>query len=95
MGYYEKQDENLVGEFRYSPMNFESYMIATLYSRLSRLKPLEVILDISHGVNYMPTMALRAVRSSIYAYLLYGAPADRIRLLVLNSEPVIKGYKGP
>ena len=95
VGYYEKQDENLVGEFRYSPMNFESYMIATLYSRLSRLKPLEVILDISHGVNYMPTMALRAVRSSIYAYLLYGAPADRIRLLVLNSEPVIKGYKGP
>ncbi len=47
---------------------------------------IEVVLDITHGINYMPTLTYRALREilGIFAY------SFKVRLKVLNAEPYIR-----
>ena len=58
-----------------------------LFKRLEQWSPDAVVLDISHGVNYFPTLALEAVERAVAAY----SALERrcVGLAVCNSDPVL------
>lgn len=79
-------------EFRGHPYDFRIKLLSDLLS--SYLKPYEeVILDMTHGINYMPATALQAVED--YTRILSFKKAIReggsvnITLRILNSDPLI------
>lgn len=59
-------------------------------SDLQNAEPLEVYLDLTHGINFMPTLTYRALHNllGIAAYL------DDVTITVLNSEPFPQGFFG-
>jgi CRISPR-associated protein Csx1 len=62
------------------------FLIDEMYRRLERLAPDAVVLDVTHGINYMPLFARHAVYTVSKAlYVRRGAPRC---LLVVNSDPV-------
>ena len=75
--------------YRYvgSPMNTLVALEYIVFKKLLDYKPDAVILDISHGINYLPTIAYHALsRCVIY----YSALEDKeIVSLTVNSDPII------
>jgi CRISPR-associated protein Csx1 len=67
--------------------NARFILVNELYSLLRQWGPDAVVLDITHGVNYMPALAYGAVRtiSKVLNYM-YERPSC---FLVLNSDPVM------
>ena len=55
----------------------------------SREKRIEVYLDITHGVNYMPVLA----RATLYHILSSIGIFLNVKLVVLNSDPVVQSLK--
>jgi len=73
--------------FRSDPQKeFLPLLIYELYSRLLDVNGgLEVALDISHGINFMPTLAYRAVTE--VAAALAVARAEQVKLRVYQADP--------
>jgi len=75
-----------------SPLNYYYGLLVHLYEYLTNTgRDVEtVILDISHGVNFMPVLGFRAVVEALKLYLV-SSGKDKIRLIVFNSDPMIPG----
>jgi CRISPR-associated protein Csx1 len=65
---------------------YRSYTHITAYNKLMQQKPTEIIMDLSHGVNYMPTYLRQTTETAIASYVL--ATGNTVKLLVYNSDPV-------
>jgi CRISPR-associated protein Csx1 len=65
---------------------YRSYTHITAYNKLMQQKPTEIIMDLSHGVNYMPTYLRQTTETAIASYVL--AAGNTVKLLVYNSDPV-------
>ncbi|MEB2836916.1 MAG: CRISPR-associated DxTHG motif protein [Desulfurococcales archaeon] len=73
-----------------SPLNMQALLELHLTWRLGELKPDAIILDISHGVNYMPALALRALER---VSVLHASLRGPISVAVVQSDPVAEGSK--
>jgi len=82
---------------RWSTCNTENYT-SSVFSQLLRIfeeeKPTRVIVDITHGVNYMPYLAVTAVEKAFKTYVLSemlgsgsGRKGKSYSILVVNSDP--------
>ncbi len=72
--------------FRGSPLNTFTAMFFSFSKRLREVNPDVVVLDISHGVNYLPTLAREAIAKAIE---FYSALSGReIVFAIVNSDPV-------
>jgi len=83
----------LPGVGYYSGYRFEGFLenakfvlMKELYEELSAYKPNVVVLDITHGVNYMPTLTYNAV--TMLAKSLYVTEGLPKQVVILNSDPV-------
>jgi len=76
-----------------SPSDFYYYIFMKLASTLLTLikkggvKDLTIHLDISHGINYMPTLT-RAIITELIPIVATYANLQRTKLVIYNSEPV-------
>ncbi|MDK6029524.1 CRISPR-associated CARF protein Csx1 [Ignisphaera sp. 4213-co] len=85
-------DRNVVTRFCGSLNDFYAYVLTSLYKTLKRFalsgkgEEIEIHLDLTHGVNYMPTMVYKAVRdvSSLLASVL------NTSIHIYNSDPYVK-----
>jgi len=85
----------LPGVGHYNGYRFESFLenakfvlMKELYEELSAYKPSVVVLDISHGVNYMPTMTYSVIAMLGRAlYVTEGLPRQ---VVTLNSDPPVR-----
>jgi CRISPR-associated protein Csx1 len=75
--------------YRASPDHILAELVLGLWRQVKELgKPggkLEVMLDVTHGVNFMPTISLHAVRLVANVALLYGY--DQVEISVWNATP--------
>jgi|GEM_PF-654071 len=76
--------------FNGNPHNFFSYLYYSLAKTAATIaqkthEPLEIYVDITHGINYMTMMTYRAIKDicSVLAYFL------DITFIVLNSDPYV------
>ncbi len=81
--------------FRCIMNNYTSYILANLVNRIVREDPTTILLDITHGINYMPLLTSEAVRAAIELSVLRksaisGGKNTEIRLIYLNSDPYIQ-----
>ena len=83
----------LPGVGYYSGYRFEGFLenakfvlMKELYEELSVYKPSVVVLDITHGINYMPTLTYNAV--TMLAKSLYVTEGLPKQVVTLNSDPV-------
>lgn len=53
-----------------------------------KLEPERVVLDVSHGINYMPILAYHALRLAAAAYVFLNG-IDELEILYYNSDPVL------
>jgi CRISPR-associated protein Csx1 len=60
-----------------------------ILNSLKEMKPQAIILDLSHGLNYMPVYTRLATEDAVISYLVNEAKDEKLRLIVYNSEPVI------
>ncbi len=72
------------------PSNYYFGLLTHLYSYLINNENAinTVLLDISHGINFMPVLGFRAVVEAIKLYMIERS-RKKTRLIVLNSDPVI------
>jgi len=85
----------LPGVGYYNGYRFESFLenakfvlVKELYEELSAYKPSVVVLDITHGLNYMPTLTYNAVTMLGRAlYVTEGLPRQ---VVTLNSDPPVR-----
>jgi CRISPR-associated protein Csx1 len=85
----------LPGVGHYNGYRFENFLenakfvlMKELYEELSAYKPSVVVLDISHGVNYMPTMTYSVIAMLGRAlYVTEGLPRQ---VVTLNSDPPVR-----
>lgn len=80
--------------FRCNMNNYTSYIFANLLNRIVREDPTTILLDITHGINYMPLLTSEAVRAAIELSVfqksaMRGGKNAEIRLIYLNSDPYI------
>ncbi len=69
-----------------SPLNMQALLEIHLAERLQQLRPDALVLDISHGINYMPALSLRVLeRLLVFHTALRGEP---ISVAVMQSDPV-------
>ncbi len=82
-GTISKIDGRVVGK----PRDFYYMMLYTMTNLLKKHPRKRVLLDTTHGVNYMPTLAYQAVKEALS---LVGPPTgkDDAKLEVYNSDPV-------
>lgn len=73
--------------YRASPLTARTALEYKLYKTLRGFKPDAVILDLSHGVNYLPAIAFQALRRSLNAYA--AIEGERPAYAVMNSDPVM------
>ena len=73
---------------------YPAYIYWKAYEELSDLgmgKNLKVIIDLTHGVNYMPFLAYQSIA---LASMLYSAiNKAKVKLIVYNSDPFVEGMK--
>ena len=99
VGVYRRDRSGIIAEFTGSPLNYYYGLLFDLYSRLSRRRLSgkcvdTIVLDVSHGVNFMPILGFNAVIEAVKLYSL--ETQSSVRLVVLNSDPVTPGVQaGP
>ncbi len=72
--------------FESSLENTKFVLMNRLYEVLKKELPDAVVLDITHGVNYLPAITISALSEVVKAlYVMYGRPRC---LLIVNSDPV-------
>lgn len=74
-------------DFRGSPQNALAAMELDLYNRLLKHKPEAVVLDVSHGVNFLPVLAVTALRRAVEVYS--AEEGKEVSSAVVNSDPVL------
>jgi len=86
-GVFSKRESGRQIIFRSDPQKeFLPLLIYELYDRLLNVDgELEVVLDISHGINFMPTLAYRAVTE--VAAALAVARTEQVKLRVYQADP--------
>jgi CRISPR-associated protein Csx1 len=72
--------------FRGSPLVTLLWLEYSLYQLVEKLRPQCVVLDVSHGINYVPLLALLAARWALRAYS--ALSGNDVSLAVVNSDPV-------
>jgi len=77
--------ENEVPPARYYPNLLETLLAYSLYEELKGTKEEEVVLDITHGINYLPTLAFNTIYKLVS---LLG-----LKLTVMNFVPVDSRYQ--
>ena len=80
---------------QFNPM--ESYIAEVailILSKLLEVKPDRVIIDLSHGINYMPASFYQAAKIATQAYIVAEPERKQIELTYINSEPVTPGESG-
>ncbi len=83
-----ESDKEKYYEFIGSPQNTALVLELDLFDKLNEIKPSAIILDISHGINYLPVIAVDAV---LRATKVYSALTNKsIPIAILNSDPVIE-----
>lgn len=92
-GRYKRSDGRAVGEFRGDTGLYYAYVLATLCSRLLKHKPDTLVVDTTHGINYVTSIGLQAALRAAEAYS--AAAGDNLRVVVVNSEPVYNGAEDP
>ena len=76
-----------------SPMEiYRAEAMAHLASMLTTVEAEELVVDLTHGINYMPTALLEAARTAALAYAV--AEEKTLSLTVVNSEPYPLGATG-
>jgi len=77
------------GLFEGAMEDFYAYILYRLVEGISNLiaDELEICLDLTHGINFMPTLTYRAVKELAGIIAL----AANVRLRVYNSEPYVRG----
>jgi len=78
--------------FRCNINNYTSHLLANLVNNIMREHPTTILLDITHGINYMSLLTSEAVRAAIELSVLWkaaisGEKNTEIRLIHLNSDP--------
>lgn len=78
-------------EFKGSPTDYYYAMLKEILETLKKDSNTEIVLDLTHGVNYMPSLTLKAVEeaASITSLLKTLKHRREVRLSVYNSDPVI------
>ena len=71
-----------------SPHLYAAHAYVEVLKRLLELRPKKLLLDVSHGINYMPLMAYRAVVEAAYTYTIL--EGSSLNLIVYNSDPVLE-----
>ncbi|MEM0311460.1 MAG: TM1812 family CRISPR-associated protein [Ignisphaera sp.] len=72
--------------YRGSPLNTYAALLIDLADALNCVDPDLVVLDISHGVNYLPVLGREAVHKSIRLYS--ALRGKKVVVAVVNSDPV-------
>ncbi len=68
--------------------SYEAEVFAVMFNRLIELEPENVVVDLTHGINYMPATFYEAAKTATEAYSVYSN--KDVRLIYLNSEPYSK-----
>lgn len=89
VGAYRRRRDGLAAEFAGSPANYYYGLLVDLYRRLSGSGADTVVLDVSHGVNFMPVLGFKAAAEAVRLYAL--ERGEEVRLIALNSDPVTPG----
>ena len=71
---------------------YRAEAMAHLASELTKTGADELVVDLTHGINYMPTALLEAARTAALAYAV--AEEKPVSLTVVNSEPYPLGATG-
>lgn len=79
-------DSGRVFKYSNSPLLFSFLFEYIVFKSLLELKPDAVILDITHGVNYMPSLAIRSIERPVKVYS--ALSSKEVGLAVTNSDPV-------
>lgn len=78
------------GSFRVSPLDTYAWIMYGLYTKISEAlaknEEIEVVIDLTHGINYLHTLTYRAAREILH----HAAFAAETRLKVVNSDPYIE-----
>ncbi|MGC8607513.1 MAG: CRISPR-associated DxTHG motif protein [Vulcanisaeta sp.] len=71
-----------------APINlYGAYTYMTVLRKLRELGDIsEVIMDITHGLNYMPTMMLRYASLAVYTYVITSS-TEKLTVKIVDSEP--------
>ena len=72
--------------FRGSPQNTLALLELDLYRRLHTYRPRAVVLDVSHGINFLPVLAVSALRWAVKTYS--ALEGVEVGVAVVNSDPV-------
>lgn len=74
--------------FRGHANNYKAYTLIETLKIMEETDPDIVMVDTTHGINYMPIAALEAVREAAEIHLLRKKNSKRIKILAVNSDPV-------
>jgi CRISPR-associated protein Csx1 len=85
------KDNNVEKRFKGRIDCFRVASFICSYKKMIEAKPERVILDISHGINYMPVYARTSVYLALLGYI--ASINSKIEWLVYNSEPKERGVK--
>jgi len=72
---------------------FPNFIYYNTLKILEERKPDEIFIDITHGINYMQLLATDSIRLAMYTYMI--GNKKEVTIKTFNSEPVIRGNKGP
>ncbi len=72
---------------------FFNFVYYNLLKFLEESKPSEILMDTTHGINYMQVMGKDAVELAVSAYTV--SQGGEVTLKVYNSEPVESNNEGP
>ncbi len=72
---------------------FFNFVYYNLLNFLEESGPSEILMDTTHGINYMQVMGKDAVELAVSAYTV--SKGGQVTLKAYNSEPVERDYKGP
>ena len=86
IGVFHSPGDGMKWSFRGGLGFYNAGVFTSVYDTLNEVKPEIIVLDITHGINYMPVVARNAVElaSSLYASL----EGKSTEYYVINSDPV-------
>lgn len=90
---------NIYGKFKGKTDYFFSYVYIRALEEMEKNDIDEVILDITHGINYMSLLAKEAITLALATYVASKGVKDKrefeVKFTVYNSDPIIQRYTGP
>lgn len=82
-----------------NPQSYFSYVYISALEEMINNDIDEVILDITHGINYMPVLAKDAITLALATYVAYKSIKEvkekKVKFTVYNSDPVTGNNPGP